>query len=335
VRPVVVLEKRDLSGTAADTDITERAKRLAVVDETDDSCPMHPLDGAADDRCTPEITGPVAEDNQELLEDVKIEDARESDTEYQNLSIKAEVSSNVETAANDVQFPLEVTGGDMRPVVVLEKLDLSQHTKQLDQLNIQSATGSAVEMNTEADSNDITQHPRDDKPRPYACTVCDKRFTLKDSLNRHRTLHTGENSYSCTRCKKRFHSQSYLRRHMNVHSSKYKCSECGKCFQGNKDLTRHKLSHSGARPFECSVCGKRFTQSADLAVHSRIHSGEKPYKCHVCDKAFSRSEYLPCHMRVHTEERPYKCSLCNKCFSQSSILLRHFTLYFYHLLVII
>ena len=74
--------------TAADTDIAEDAKRIAMIDETDDSCPMHPLDGAADDRCTPEITGPVAEDKQELLEDVKIEDVRENNTEYQNLSIK-------------------------------------------------------------------------------------------------------------------------------------------------------------------------------------------------------------------------------------------------------
>jgi len=77
-----------LCRTAADTDIAEDAKRIAMIDETDDSCPMHPLDGAADDRCTPEITGPVAEDKQELLEDVKIEDVRENNTEYQNLSIK-------------------------------------------------------------------------------------------------------------------------------------------------------------------------------------------------------------------------------------------------------
>jgi len=40
--------------------------------------------------------------------------------------LQTEVSSNVETAANDVQFPVEVTGGHMRPVVVLEKLDLTR-----------------------------------------------------------------------------------------------------------------------------------------------------------------------------------------------------------------
>ena len=45
---------------------------------------------------------------------------------------------------------------------------------------------------TEANSNDITEHPHDDKPRPYVCTVCDKRFTRKQLLNDHKISHTGE-----------------------------------------------------------------------------------------------------------------------------------------------
>ena len=63
---------------------------------------------------------------------------------------------------------------------------------------------SSVEVKTEADSNDITEHPHDDKPRPYLCTVCDKRFTLKTNLKRHKQLHSGGELYSCTQCEKRF-----------------------------------------------------------------------------------------------------------------------------------
>ena len=103
-------------------------------------------------------------------------------------------------------------------------------------------------VKTEADSDHITEHSHDDTPRPYVCTVCDKRFTQKRSLNEHKLIHSGGMLYPCTQCGKRFVSQSYLNLHKNLHTSRYKCTECGK---------------------HCRC-------SRDLAVHSRIHSGEKP-----------------------------------------------------------
>jgi len=39
---------------------------------------------------------------------------------------QTQVSSSVETAANDIQFPVEVTGGRMKSVVVVEMLDLTR-----------------------------------------------------------------------------------------------------------------------------------------------------------------------------------------------------------------
>jgi len=74
--------------TAADTDVVEDAKRVTLVDETDDSCTARPPDRANDDYCTPDLTGPIAEVKQEILQDMKTEDARENDMEYQNLSVK-------------------------------------------------------------------------------------------------------------------------------------------------------------------------------------------------------------------------------------------------------
>jgi len=148
------------------------------------------------------------------------------------------------------------------------------------------AGGSSFEVKIEADTNDVTEHPCDDKTRTYLCTLCDKWFTTKGNLNKHKQMHTGDKLYACSLCKKRFATKYYLNKHMNVHNSKYKCTECGKCFSSNQNLTVHRRIHSGEKPFECTVCSKRFTRSHHLVTHSRIHIGEKPFKCFECDKAF-------------------------------------------------
>ena len=150
---------------------------------------------------------------------------------------------------------------------------------------------SSFEVKIEADSNDIAEHPYDDKPRPYLCPVCDKRFTTKQNLNYHKEVHAGALLYSCAQCEKRFATRHYLRIHMNVHSGKYKCTECGKCFSNGHALTVHGRSHSGEKPFECTVCSKRFAQSHSLAQHSRIQhsrvdSLKKLHKCLACGMEF-------------------------------------------------
>jgi len=96
------------------------------------------------------------------------------------------------------------------------------------------------EVKIEADSNDITEHPHDDKSRPYLCTVCDKRCTGKESLKQHKLIHTTGKFYPCSQCEKRFKTQYYLNKHVNIHSSKYKCTECGKCFSDSQKLTVHR-----------------------------------------------------------------------------------------------
>ena len=85
-------------------------------------------------------------------------------------------------------------------------------------------------MKIEVGNNDKTEHPHDDKPSPYLCTVCDKRFTRKQNLTRHKQIvHSREKLSSCSQGEQCFNSLSYLTSHVNIHSSKYKCTECGKC----------------------------------------------------------------------------------------------------------
>jgi len=182
---------------------------------------------------------------------------------------------------------------------------------------------SCFEVNIEADSYDITEFPHDDKPRPYLCTLCDKRLASRESLSIHTRAHSEENWYSCSQCDKCYSNLYSFKVHMNIHRSKYNCPECGKGSQSKQALAVHRRSHSGEKPFECTVCSKLFSTLGVLRKHSRIHSGEKPYKCHVCHKAFSQCSALNSHMRVHTGDEAYKCSQCRKSFTTFSRLQTH------------
>ena len=112
--------------------------------------------------------------------------------------------------------------------------------------------GNSTNSNSKADGNGISDHQHGEKPKPYVCTVCDKRFITKTHMIAHMKRHTGE-KYSCTQCEKCFSSQRGLSYHKNIHTDKYKCTECGICCQSSKYLAIHRQSHSGEKPFECSA----------------------------------------------------------------------------------
>jgi len=181
------------------------------------------------------------------------------------------------------------------------------------------------EVKIEADSNDITERLHDDKPRPYLCTVCSKRFAVKDSLTKHKEIHNGGKLYPCTECEKCFPTQRYLRQHMNVHSSKYKCTECGKCFRSTSKLTIHMEGHSGEKPYICYECGKTFRNFQYLQRHLRVHTGAKPHSCRHCSACFAQIGPLKEHLlKSHNEGTWFTCHICEKKFSRSDSLKLHF-----------
>ncbi|XP_055296416.1 zinc finger protein 34-like [Sitodiplosis mosellana] len=136
--------------------------------------------------------------------------------------------------------------------------------------------------------------------RVHKCDFCNKRFTTKYFLKKHKRLHTGEMPYTCELCHRTFTFQQSYHRHLSYHTNDrpHSCSICGRAFKELSTLHNHQRIHSGEKPFECETCGKCFRQRVSYLVHRRIHTGVMPYNCTMCDKKF----------RYKISLRTHKCS---------------------------
>ncbi|CAO1413813.1 unnamed protein product [Diamesa serratosioi] len=136
--------------------------------------------------------------------------------------------------------------------------------------------------------------------KSWPCDVCEKMFTTKYFLKKHKRLHTGEMPYKCDICAKLFHFQQSYHKHLLYHSDQkpYSCNECGRAFKELSTLHNHERIHSGVKPYGCEICGKFFRQRVSYLVHQRIHNGSLPYKCTECGKCF----------RYKVSQRSHKCT---------------------------
>ncbi|XP_009434753.3 putative zinc finger and SCAN domain-containing protein 5D [Pan troglodytes] len=145
---------------------------------------------------------------------------------------------------------------------------------------------------------------------PFACGVCNKRFTCNSKLAIHMRSHTGERPFQCNFCERCFTQLSDLRVHQRIHTGEkpYTCDICHKRFNRKFSLKCHKRSHTGEKPYKCNDCNQVFTYRKNLKEHKLIHSGEKPYKCPKCPRAFRRPETLKYHQKTHQETTaPREC----------------------------
>ncbi|KAJ8258237.1 hypothetical protein GJAV_G00194680, partial [Gymnothorax javanicus] len=154
--------------------------------------------------------------------------------------------------------------------------------------------------------------------KPFGCDVCDKRFTQRYHLMRHKRIHSGEKPYQCEGCQKTFSRTDRLLRHRRqcqVGGMGVATSIATTVSKGTSQPCRNVSwpypqqpppptaawtplqPPPGQKMFGCDVCDMRFTQRYHLMRHKRIHSGEKPYQCEGCHKAFARSDRLLRHRR--------------------------------------
>ena len=272
-------------------------------------------------------------------------------------SVASDFQASVEADSNDVN-------NDEKPRPYLCKLcnkrfarrgSLRSHKlmHQRREMVADHSGASDFDVNVEADSNDTTN---DDKPRPYLCKVCNKRFTRKGSLTAHKLLHKKKEKsapysdkgdfevknnandttehphddnprpYFCTQCDKQFTTKGNLNTHRLTHTGvKYSCTQCEKHYTTPQYLRKHMNVHSNK--YKCTECGKGFQNNQGLKVHRQSHSAQKPseglmlYSCSQCDKRFPNPYRLNSHMNVHSSK--FKCSDCEKCFRSFRELSLH------------
>ncbi|KAF5282407.1 hypothetical protein FQR65_LT14301 [Abscondita terminalis] len=85
---------------------------------------------------------------------------------------------------------------------------------------------------------------------------------------------SGEKNFQCNVCNKKYSSKSVLNKHKKIHikDNSYKCNKCDSRFLSNGDLENHLKLHSGYRPFCCQLCANTFREEKNLKTHMRrIH----------------------------------------------------------------
>lgn len=104
----------------------------------------------------------------------------------------------------------------------------------------------------------------------FSCTVCKRKFTRKDSLQSHSSIHSGIYNYICVFCDKQFNTRNLLNRHLRCHTGEkpYWCKLCDMTFAENGQLTKHTQQvHLNLRPFTCEKCSFSYTTKQNLTRH--------------------------------------------------------------------
>ena len=139
-------------------------------------------------------------------------------------------------------------------------------------------------------------HKSVEKPATYQCDICQKVFSRKWSLTRHKQTHSNLKKYVCGTCGKRFNRKDYLSHHLAVHNDE--------------------------RPYCCTKCDKTFRTASGLTTHQATHCVGLSHKCPICEKWYKTKDYLNKHMIYHKEAK-CACGICGKKFYYSHRLKSH------------
>ena len=143
------------------------------------------------------------------------------------------------------------------------------------------------------------------------CQFCYKIFDSNRKLSDHENSHTGNKPYACPLCDARFTFTSAFRRHTrqvfqeirttfpNLLTSKQIVAcirESPEKFKGFKCARAQKIS-TKVSDKKCQFCPKTFKASSKLRDHENSHTGNRPHICPICDQSFAQIGSLKFHTK--------------------------------------
>lgn len=165
------------------------------------------------------------------------------------------------------------------------------------------------------------------KERPFACEMCDKRYSRKVDLNMHQRSHSNDKRYKCPHCGETFLHWSTRKNHIaRIHTGEkpFTCEVCGKKFSESSHYYPHIRRHAGVTNYACELCDRKFVTVSCKQIHMLTHTDAKNFPCDVCGKSFKSPKTLRFHVRtLHDQEKNYVCPVCKRAFTQNHALRHH------------
>ena len=176
---------------------------------------------------------------------------------------------------------------------------------------------------------------------PVFCQICDKKFALTKTLNRHLRLRHGidetiaslsddDRDFECRECGKSFSSKVDLKKHISdLHpllDSGLVCQHCGlnklkTLYSLKRHLQKHKCPLLAEE--ECPECIADRSVYQKLQKHIRLNNMMRVQECELCLKKFRTRQELDNHAITHTKEKSFQCDICFEMFSYKSSLQQH------------
>ena len=118
------------------------------------------------------------------------------------------------------------------------------------------------------------------------CEDCGKKFTLPNTLKKHRLNYHTQFPKICDDCGQFCATKEEFKKHLasahgnGIQENKVPCEICGKMVKNKYILKQHvKLVHEKkGGEYPCDQCGKVMKSKASLEYHSKVHTGEYAFR---------------------------------------------------------